>query len=144
MAEKIIPVGSLYGLEVGTRWRDAGTLPAGENGRRDYRLRIPEIDDSDIFRRITGFFRVDDAALKQDFKLVAEAREGGYRLTLVPLKPAIADQLKMIAVDLDAAFKTTAIAFDDTQGNRIIVTVEEAIYNRSLPDETFIYAPAGK
>jgi hypothetical protein len=25
MAEKIIPVGSLYGLEVGTRWRDASS-----------------------------------------------------------------------------------------------------------------------
>ena len=36
------------------------------------------------------------------------------------------------------------LAFDDPQGNRYTVTVEEAIYNRSLPDETFIYAPAGK
>jgi hypothetical protein len=28
--------------------RDAGTLPHGESGRRDYRLPIPEIEDSDL------------------------------------------------------------------------------------------------
>ena len=46
----------------------------------------------------------------------------------------------MVEAELDAAGHVQVLRFFDRQGNRITITVSEAVYNQPLPPETFTYS----
>jgi outer membrane lipoprotein-sorting protein len=94
---------------------------------------------NDVFRRVTGFFRLDRAALEQEFTLRPEATERGVEVTLTPLKSELASELACVVVALDDKLHTTSVTFDDTHGTRTVVAMEKTAYNQPLPDETFVY-----
>lgn len=100
-------------------------------------------DGADLGRYISTFLRFDPVAVNKDFVVAIATAGEGYRLDLLPRGADLAKQVKSISVDLDQSFQTKEIRFDDPQGNRIVVSVVESVYNGTIPPGTFTYTPGG-
>ncbi len=95
-----------------------------------------------IGERISEFLRFDPIAVNKDFIVSIATAGEGFRLDLLPRGGDLARQVKGISIDLDTQFRTREVRFDDPQGNRIVISVVEAVYNVAIPPETFTYSPA--
>ncbi|HYE04927.1 MAG TPA: outer membrane lipoprotein carrier protein LolA [Planctomycetota bacterium] len=97
----------------------------------------------DLFRRILNLIQMQDPAAFKDFAFAPEATADGARLVLTPRAGSeAAQQAKRIVIDLDRDQRTRRIQFDDPQGNRVDVQIEEAVYDQPIPPETFTQKPA--
>ncbi len=98
-------------------------------------------DGKDLGKRLTSFLRLDPEELARDFSVVVTAKaDGGCSLELTPRDAGLAEQVKRIEVEFDPDLHTSAIRLDDPQGNRVIVTIETAVYNQEIAPEVFISA----
>lgn len=122
-----------------TRW-DVEILFTGDEPTVSKKTVDPN-DDQDPLRRVAAFFKLDRAELEKEFSIVAEKREGGSRLTLTPVNPGLAEQIAKIVVELDGEMRTSQVQFEDQDGNRIVLTIDEAVYNKPIADEEFVYKP---
>ncbi len=96
----------------------------------------------DLFRRILNLIQLQDPAAFKDFAFAPETTADGLRLVLTPRTGSeAAQQAKRIVIDLDRDQRTRRIQFDDPQGNRVDVQIEEAVYNQPIPPETFTQQP---
>ncbi len=93
--------------------------------------------DDDAMHRITALFRLDPVAINRDFTVTPQARGDAFTVLLMPRSPGLAERIQRIEVDLDPSLRTKAVRIDDPRGNRILITIEEAIYNPTLPPSTF-------
>jgi len=98
-------------------------------------------DDAE-FTRLLACFRFDVPALSKDFAVQAEAVAAGARVILRPLHAPLSDQLTSITIDLDAALAITRIVWDDPQGNRYAVTIDQALYDQPIDPAKFQIPPA--
>lgn len=98
---------------------------------------VAKAGEDDAMRRITALFRLDPVAITRDFTITPIEREGGHTVQLVPRSPGLAEHVQRIEVDLDASLRTSGMRIDDPRGNRILITIEEAVYNPTLPPDTF-------
>ncbi|MBA3846924.1 MAG: outer membrane lipoprotein carrier protein LolA [Planctomycetes bacterium] len=97
----------------------------------------------DLFRRILNLIQMQDPAAFKDFAFAPETTADGARLVLTPRAGSeAAQQAKRIVIDLDRDQRTRRIQFDDPQGNRVDVQIEEAVYNQPIAPETFTQKPA--
>lgn len=94
----------------------------------------------DLVGRIAALLRGDRAAVLADFTVQATALGEGFKLVLTPKPGPLTEQLVLVEAELDAAGHVQVLRFFDRQGNRITVTVSEAVYNQPLPPETFTYS----
>ena len=93
--------------------------------------------NDDAMANITALFRLDPVAIARDFTIAPEARGEAWTVVLVPRTPGLAEKMQRIEVDLDPSLRTKSLRIDDARGNRILITIEEAVYNPTLPPETF-------
>ncbi len=97
----------------------------------------------DLFRRILNLIQMQDPAAFKDFAFAPETTADGTRLVLTPRTGSeAAQQAKRIVIDLDRGSRTRRIQFDDPQGNRVDVQIEEAVYDQPIAPETFTQKPA--
>jgi outer membrane lipoprotein-sorting protein len=100
-------------------------------------------------RRLIACFRLDLAALRADFAVtvepvVADGKPAGARLVLTPARPAIAEQVSSLVIELGGDLRISRLTFDDPQGNRYQVTIDEAVYGEPIPAEMFRYDKPGE
>lgn len=101
-------------------------------------------DDAEL-RRLIACFRLDLAELRADFAVAIEPlKPEGARLVLTPARPAIAEQVSSLVIELGGDLRIARLTLDDPQGNRYTVTVDEAVYGEPIPPETFRYARPGE
>lgn len=98
---------------------------------------VTKTGDDDAMVRITALFRLDPVAITRDFTIAPKAHGDAWTVLLVPRSPGMAEKIQRIEVDLDPSLRTKAARIDDARGNRILITIEEAVYNPTLPPETF-------
>ena len=94
--------------------------------------------DDDAMARITALFRLDPVAITRDFTIAPHRHGDTWTVLLVPRSPGMAERIQRVEVELDASLRTKAVRIDDPRGNRILIAIEEAVYNSPLPPETFI------
>jgi outer membrane lipoprotein-sorting protein len=96
-------------------------------------------DDAEVSLLLAGI-RLDIPTLKKDFSIQAQsaAAGAGARVTLTPLRPAVADAVTSITVDLDATFAITRIAWVDPQGNQHEVVIDHAEYDTAIDPTLFM------
>ena len=97
-------------------------------------------DDAE-FTRLLACFRFDVPLLSKDFSVQAEAVADGARVSLRPLHAQLSDQMTSITIDLDAALAITRVVWDDPQGNRYAVTIDQAVYNQPIDPAKFHIPP---
>ncbi len=100
-------------------------------------------DFTRLLARVLSCFRLDLAALGADFAVTAAAVGAGARVTLTPRSAPLADQLTVITVDLDAALAVTRFSFDDPQGNRYEIAIDQSAYDQPIAPATFQVTAAG-
>jgi hypothetical protein len=105
-------------------------------------------DDAEL-RRLLACFRLDLAVLHADFAVAvepvtAEGKPAGARLVLTPARPAIAEQVSKLVIELGGDLRISRLTFDDPQGNRYQVTVDEAVYGEPIPAERFRFLRPGE
>ncbi len=99
-------------------------------------------NNEDLFRRILNLIQLQDPAAFKDFAFAPETTADGLRLVLTPRAgSAAAQQATRIVIDLDRDQRTRRIQFDDPQGNRVDVQIEEATYDQPIAPETFTQKP---
>jgi outer membrane lipoprotein-sorting protein len=96
-------------------------------------------EDADVVGRIAALLRGDRLAVMKDFTAQATAAGEGFALVLTPRPGPLADHLVRVEADLDAAAHVQVLRFFDRQGNRVSITVADAVYNQPIPAETFTY-----
>ena len=102
---------------------------------------VAKATDDDAMARITALFRLDPVAITRDFTITPQPNGDSWTVLLVPREPGLAEKVKGIEVDLDPSLRTKGVRIDDARGNRILITIEEAVYNPVLPPETFTVPP---
>lgn len=106
-------------------------------------------DDAEL-RRLLACFRLDLAVLRADFAVAIEAvtaadgKPAGARLVLTPARPAIAEQVSSLVIELAGDWRISRLTLDDPQGNRYQVTVDEAAYGEPIPAERFRFIRPGE
>lgn len=108
----------------------AGEAAGGGTGERTI---------GDVPQRIAALLRGDRTSLVSDFTVVVAAVGEGFALTLTPKPGPLEEHLVRVEVDLDGSAHVTALRFFDRQGNRVTVTVSDAVYGQTIPPETFSY-----
>jgi len=97
-------------------------------------------EDNGLEGSITELLCGGREAVLRDFTIEATATDSGFSLVLTPKPGPIADHLVKAEAELDALGHVQVLRFFDRQGNRITITVKEAVYNQPIPPETFTYS----
>lgn len=120
-----------------TRW-ELTQLFAGEAPDKKA---MPVGDGDEVEQRLLACFRFDLAALRMDFTIVAQALPDGAQIVLTPKAEKLKQQLTVLVLTFGAENQLTAIRSEDPQGNRLVFTVLEAVYDQPLDDALFRVAP---